>query len=71
MVPGNGREWYKFRSGVTSLLKTNLIQNYADIQEDVANSFVTYIKNQRNEKGILENVQDHLLKFAIEGISLT
>nr|WCC58044.1 cytochrome P450 [Pharsalia antennata] len=70
VVPGNGDEWYKFRSGVTSLLKQNLLQTYVAAQEDVANSFITYIKNQCNENGVLENVQDHLLKFAIEAISV-
>lgn len=68
VVPGNGEEWYKFRSGVTPLLKNNLVQSYAKEHEAVADTFVEYIRVKRNNNYILEDLFLHLLKFAIEGI---
>ncbi|KAJ8924762.1 hypothetical protein NQ315_000915 [Exocentrus adspersus] len=70
VVPGNGEEWYRFRSGVTPLLKTSLLQSYVEEQEDVSDSFVAYIKKHLNQKSVLNDVVEHLLKFAIEAISI-
>lgn len=67
VVPGNGKEWYKYRQGVLPLLKTNIVQSYADRHENVANNFIKYIKRNRNDGMILEDVFRHLLRFTIEG----
>lgn len=68
VVPGNGGDWYKLRSGVTPLLKNSLVQSYAEEHEAVANTFVEYIQIKRNDNYVLEDLFQHLLKFAIEGI---
>ncbi|KAJ8957083.1 hypothetical protein NQ318_007296 [Aromia moschata] len=70
VVPGNGEEWHKFRSGVIPLLGTTLMQSYAERQEDVADSFISYLRTARNKDGVLEDAMEHLLLFAIEAISV-
>lgn len=70
MVPGNGEEWYKFRTGVNSLLKTNFITTYKDQQIDVAHSFVKYIAHNRDNNNVLNDLFEHLLKYTIEAISV-
>lgn len=68
VVPGNGEDWYKLRSGVTPLLKSSLVQGYSKEHKDVADTFVEYIGINRNDNYILEDLFQHLLKFTIEGI---
>ncbi|KAG5892918.1 hypothetical protein JTB14_006233 [Gonioctena quinquepunctata] len=70
VVPGNGDEWYKFRSGVNSLLKTPLLDFYSEQQKDVAADFVRYIEESLDEKRVLNDILEHLLTFSIEAISL-
>ncbi|RZC32340.1 cytochrome P450 CYP12A2-like [Asbolus verrucosus] len=66
VVPGNGDEWFKLRQGVTPLLKIQLIAAYKSEQEDIAKTFVHYIKTYRDENNILNDLYSHLLKFTIE-----
>lgn len=67
VVPGNGEEWYRFRNGVTPLLKKSVVESYERRHEDVADGFVKYARGARNEEGVLEDVFQHVLKFAVEG----
>ncbi|XP_074028255.1 probable cytochrome P450 49a1 isoform X2 [Leptinotarsa decemlineata] len=70
VVPGNGDEWYKFRGGVTPLLKPKMLERFIEQQEDVAAKFVDYIESSVDESGVLNDTMEHLLKFAIEAISI-
>ncbi|XP_008190935.1 cytochrome P450 CYP12A2 [Tribolium castaneum] len=70
VVPGNGEEWYKMRKGVTPLLKLQLIEPYKRQQEDIAKTFVEYVKTHRDENFVLRDIFSHLLKFTIEAISI-
>ncbi|KAK9718153.1 Cytochrome P450 [Popillia japonica] len=70
VVPGNGEEWYKYRQGVLPLLKTNLVRSYISKHEKIADNFVRYIDENRNECLILEDIFTHLLKYTIEAISV-
>lgn len=70
VVPGNGEEWYKYRQGVLPLLKTNLVRSYISKHEKIADNFVRYIDENRNECLILEDIFTHLLKYTIEGTNL-
>lgn len=71
VVPGNGDEWHKLRSGVNPLLKTTLVNAYKEQQLDVADSFVKYISEKRDKDNTLTDLFEHLLKFTIEAISVT
>lgn len=66
IVPGNGEEWYKYRSAVTPLLKPNIYSPYAEQHLQIAKDFVEYLKTKRNREGVVEDLYQHLLKFAIE-----
>lgn len=66
VVPGNGEEWYKLRSSVLPLLKPPLLEKYKSRQKVVADSFVTYIQQNRDSNNYLNDVWNHLIKFAIE-----
>ncbi|CAG9857711.1 unnamed protein product [Phyllotreta striolata] len=70
VVPGNGEEWHKFRAGVNPLLKTGLLNAYQRQQENVAEAFVKYVKSRSDEDGLLLDTYEHLMSFAIEGISV-
>lgn len=67
VTPGNGEEWHKFRSGVMPLLKNNLVAKYESRHEEVARTFVKYIGGVRNEDFVVEDIYQHVLKFAVEG----
>lgn len=67
VVPGNGEEWYKFRGGINPLLKPNLVALYTKKHIEIADDFVKYIQNMKNNKEILEDLFSHLLKYTIEG----
>lgn len=67
VVPGNGEEWYKYRTGVTPLLKSSLVQLYLKHHEDIADAFVSYAKQKKGADGRLTDVYQHILKYAIEG----
>ncbi|GLV45684.1 Cytochrome P450 12b2 [Carabus blaptoides fortunei] len=71
IVPGNGEEWYVYRSAVTPLLKPNIYTAYAKQNLEIANDFVEYLKTKRNKEDIVRDVYQHLLKFSIESISIT
>ncbi|XP_018327235.1 probable cytochrome P450 49a1 isoform X2 [Agrilus planipennis] len=71
IVPGNGKEWYRFRSYVLPLLKKNLVQSYQAKHDAIASTFVDYIKKHRTENRTMEDLYKHLLKFSIEAISIT
>lgn len=72
ITPGNGVEWYKFRSGVTSLLNPSVFAKYQKRHSEIAVDFVDYIKTIRNEKNFLvEDIYRHVLKFAVEGNTTT
>lgn len=66
VVPGNGEEWYKYRQGVTPLLKANIVQSYKERHEGIAADFVGYVERNRNKAFVLEDVFKHTLKYAIE-----
>ncbi|GJQ87090.1 hypothetical protein Trydic_g23943 [Trypoxylus dichotomus] len=70
VVPGNGEEWYKYRQGVTSLLKPNLVQSYRTQHEKIARDFVEYIAKNKDEKSVLNDLFQHLMKYTIEAISV-
>ncbi|XP_028147894.2 probable cytochrome P450 12a5, mitochondrial isoform X2 [Diabrotica virgifera virgifera] len=70
VVPGNGEEWYKFRGGVNPLLKVNLIDSFKKEQQDIAEKFVIYIRKEMDQDKVVYNILEHLLKFAIEAISV-
>lgn len=67
IVPGNGEEWYKFRSGVNSLLKTNFVKTYEDKHIEIAKNFCDYVIKNRNDNFVLKDCFEHLLKYTIEG----
>lgn len=67
VTPGNGEEWYKFRSGVLPLLRTNVVAKYEARHHDVAYAFVEYVKGVRNADFIVEDIYQHILKYAVEG----
>lgn len=68
VTPGNGEEWYKFRSGVTSLLNNSVVTKYKKRHNEIAADFVGYIKTVRDEKNYLvDDIYKHVLKFAVEG----
>lgn len=72
ITPGNGEEWYKFRSGVTSLLNPSVFAKYQKRHSEIAIDFVGYIKKVRNEKNfVVEDIYRHVLKFAVEGTTTT
>lgn len=69
VTPGNGEEWHKFRSGVLPLLKASVVEKYKARHEDVSRTFVEHIKDARNNENlIVEDIYQHILKFAIEGM---
>ncbi|KAK5642950.1 hypothetical protein RI129_009117 [Pyrocoelia pectoralis] len=62
--------WYKFRSGTTTLLKPNLVATYLKRQEQVSDIFLEYIDRKLTKEHILNDIYSHLLKFAIGSISV-
>lgn len=70
IVPGNGAEWYKFRTAVLPLLKPNIVGSYLRSHESIADAFVDYIGRNVNENGALKDIFNHLLKYTIEGCFL-
>lgn len=67
VVPSEGEEWYKFRGAITPLLNTKLIRSYSKRHEDVANRYVQYIRTIRNGNNYVEDLYQHLLRYAVEG----
>lgn len=67
VVPGNGKEWYHFRKGVNPLLKTSLVTTYTKRHTTIAQDFVSYIKQKKNNEDLMEDMFTHLLKYSIEG----
>ncbi|KAF5282396.1 hypothetical protein FQA39_LY17593 [Lamprigera yunnana] len=70
IVPGNGKEWYKFRTGATVLLKQNTVKAYIKNQEIISEAFVKYIQKNLDQNFVLNDLFSHLLKFTIEAISV-
>ncbi|KAK4877717.1 hypothetical protein RN001_010223 [Aquatica leii] len=70
VVPGNGEEWYKFRTGATPLLKPDLVKAYEERHETIGDAFIKYINENLDKNLILHDLFNHLLKFTIEAISV-
>ncbi|KAF5295478.1 hypothetical protein FQR65_LT10466 [Abscondita terminalis] len=70
VVPGNGEEWYKFRTGAIPLLKPNLVKAYKKAHAEIAEDFIKYIEKNLDENLVLSDLFNHLLKFTIEAISV-
>ncbi|XP_019871673.2 cytochrome P450 CYP12A2-like [Aethina tumida] len=70
VVPGNGEEWYKFRTGVVSLLKPGVVSRYTQRHEIVAKNFIKYLDMQKDSSNVVEDLFEHLQRFTIEAISV-
>lgn len=68
IVPGNGKEWYRFRNAINPLLKTSLVKTYRRQHQEVSESFVAYVKEKRDSNNVLNDLFGQLIKFTIEGI---
>ncbi|XP_063240685.1 probable cytochrome P450 49a1 [Bacillus rossius redtenbacheri] len=71
IVPGNGAEWHRFRAAVLPLLRPAVVQAYAARQDEVAGRLARHIRALRAADGLLTDVFQFLLHFAVEAISVT
>lgn len=67
IVPSDGEEWKRLRTGANELLKRRVFEHFIPIQKVVAQNLVRHIKKNRTQEYILEDVFNHFLKYSIEG----
>ncbi|CAH0546821.1 unnamed protein product [Brassicogethes aeneus] len=70
VVPGNGDEWYKFRTGVTPLLRNPVVAHYLNKHEIVAKDFLSYLESKSNENNVVNDLYELLQRYTIEAISV-
>lgn len=70
IVPAEGNEWKRLRSGANELLKRKVYENFVEKQKKISETFVEHIKKHRNKEFIVQDLFTHFLKYSIEGTYL-
>ncbi|XP_046633707.1 probable cytochrome P450 49a1 isoform X2 [Daphnia pulicaria] len=70
VVPDNGKEWYRLRQNVQTLLKLKTVHSYWNRQQTVAQEFSAGLLSKMNSDGIVKDFIQHAFQYSLEAIGV-